>query len=111
MQRMLKARRRIVRWATLVVVVALLACAADVASACPTCKNAVAGSEGGGDVVAGYFWSILFMMSMPFTILGTFSGYMYLEVRKARARQAAEAQAATDAALQRDHDRAELIQV
>lgn len=96
MQRMLKARRRIVRWATLVVVVALLACAADVASACPTCKNAVAGSEGGGDVVAGYFWSILFMMSMPFVILGSLGALFWWEVRKANAQklQAAQAQLA-----------------
>ncbi len=28
--------------------------------------------------------SFLFMMSMPFTLVGTFSGYLYLQVRKAR---------------------------
>jgi hypothetical protein len=35
-------------------------------------------------VVRGYFWSILFMMSMPFAVLGSFSGYLYLLVRQAR---------------------------
>lgn len=58
--------------------------------ACPTCKNGMAGNDG---LVAGYQWSILFMMSMPFTILGLFSAYMYWEVRRARARQEAEAAA------------------
>jgi hypothetical protein len=33
----------------------------------------------------GYFWSILFMMSMPFLILGGLGTYFYLQVRAARA--------------------------
>ena len=57
---------------------------AGVASACPMCKAALAGQEGQGDLVSGFFWSILFMMSMPFTILGAFSGYMFLLVRRAK---------------------------
>jgi len=57
----------------------------NVAKACPNCQEALASnSQGGGDLVDGFFWSILFMMCMPFAILGTFSGYMYYEVRKAR---------------------------
>jgi hypothetical protein len=61
----------------------------ELASACPSCKAALASQDPSqGDIVSGYFWSILFMMSMPFTILGSFSGYMYLAVRRARAEQA-----------------------
>lgn len=56
----------------------------DTALACPSCKQALADSKG-GNMIAGYFWSILFMMSMPFTLLGGFSAYMYLLVRRARA--------------------------
>jgi hypothetical protein len=62
----------------------LLLGAADVAWACPSCKEALASSSGGGDLVSGYFWSILFMLSMPFLLLGSFSLYFYLLVRKAR---------------------------
>lgn len=55
------------------------------AQACPGCKNAIGNQDARqGDIVSGYFWSILFMMSMPFTLVGTFSGYLYLQVRKAR---------------------------
>ncbi len=59
---------------------------ASVALACPSCRASLASgdTQSGGDLVAGYFWSILFMMSMPFTLLGTFSGYMYWQVRRAR---------------------------
>jgi len=60
----------------------------QLAAACPSCKAALASQDPSqGDIVSGYFWSILFMMSMPFTILGSFSGYMYLAVRRARKEQ------------------------
>ena len=58
---------------------------ADTASACPTCKEALAGTEGGGDIVNGYFYSIMFMVSMPFTILGGFGVCVYRAVNKAKA--------------------------
>jgi hypothetical protein len=72
--------------ATLLVVLTLLACVAGVAHACPQCQKALAGSEGGvgGNIVRGYFWSILFMLSMPFVLLTSFSTYFYLLIRKAR---------------------------
>lgn len=40
--------------------------------ACPNCKDAVAAQpkESGG-VASGYNWSILFMIGMPFSLLGT----------------------------------------
>lgn len=68
--------------------------ASSVANACPTCKEAV--SENGGNLVQGYFLSIMFMMSMPFIILTALSSMFYLDVRRARRRNAelAEAQLA-----------------
>ena len=54
------------------------------------CKTALASSEGGGNLVQGFMWSIIFMVSMPFTILGTFCGCMAIAVRRAKAEQAAQ---------------------
>ena len=69
--------------------VALLICSwTFAAQACPTCGKAL--QSQGGNVVAGFQCSILFMMSMPFLLRGFFSLYMYIEVRRARARQEAE---------------------
>lgn len=56
------------------------------AQACPTCKESVA--ENGGNLVRGYFWSICFMMSMPFLIFGTLCSLFYWQVRSASRRQA-----------------------
>ncbi len=64
------------------------------ATACPMCKAALAAQEGSGNLVQGFMWSIIFMLSMPFTILGTFCGCMYLAVRRAKATQAAQLAAA-----------------
>ena len=61
--------------------------------ACPMCKAALGSHDRThGDWVSGFFWSILFMVSMPFVLLGSFSTYMYVLVRRAR-REAAERQA------------------
>jgi hypothetical protein len=62
-----------------------IATAPSVAAACPMCKAALASN--GGDLVSGFFYSILFMLSMPFLILGGLSSYLYLLVRRARAEQ------------------------
>lgn len=41
------------------------------ASACPNCKEAVAAQPAEvARMKNGYNWSVLFMMSMPFTLLG-----------------------------------------
>lgn len=64
---------------------------ATAASACPTCKEGI--SENGGNLVRGYQWSILFMMSMPFLILAGMSSMFYLDVRRARKRAEMEAAA------------------
>jgi hypothetical protein len=62
---------------------------ATAAWACPGCKDALDTSENGGDLRAGFFWSILFMLSMPPLILAGLGTAMYLSVRRARAAQAA----------------------
>ncbi|AGA30960.1 hypothetical protein [Singulisphaera acidiphila] len=41
-------------------------------SACPNCKEAVAAQPSEvANMKNGYNWSVLFMMGMPFTLLGT----------------------------------------
>jgi hypothetical protein len=70
-----------------IAVSALLAC--DVALCCPTCKDNLANDPAATNLARGYYYSILFMLSMPPLILGGLSAYFYWEVRKARALQAA----------------------
>ena len=87
--------RPIMRSLALLLAVVLIACLAGDASACPTCKDGLAdGDPGTQAMAAGYFYSILFMMSMPFLIIATFGSFAYYSVRKARL--AAEAQTAQD---------------
>jgi hypothetical protein len=62
----------------------LLACS-TLSQACPTCRYAIAERTAQAGIIQGYFWSILFMMSMPFLILGGLSAYFYYQVRRARA--------------------------
>lgn len=57
------------------------------ASACPTCRDGVANDPAAASLIQGYFWSICFMMSMPFLILGGITAYFYYEIRRARAKQ------------------------
>lgn len=74
-----------------VVVGVLLGCL-EPAMACPNCKDALAESGTNGmNLVKGYYWSILFMMSMPFLLLASLGTYFYWEVRRARNRLAAVA--------------------
>ena len=70
------------------IALALLVCFADTALACPTCKENLAGDPDAANIDRGYFYSILFMLSMPPLILSGLSLYFYYEVRKARALQA-----------------------
>jgi hypothetical protein len=65
---------------------------AGVASACPTCTDGLAQNDPQGRAIAaGFYYSILFMMAMPFAILASFGGLAYLSVR--RAQQASTASA------------------
>ena len=56
--------------------------AAQVATACPTCKESLSAND--PQMMRGYFWSIMFMMAMPFSILTAMSTYFYILIRKAR---------------------------
>jgi hypothetical protein len=57
----------------------------SIATACPTCKDSLNGDDPVQQAMAsGYFYSIVFMMSMPFVILGTFGSFAYYSIRKAK---------------------------
>lgn len=61
------------------------------ADACAVCLTGASG----GDRVAGAFnWSILFLMGMPYTIMGSVAGWIfYAHRREARKRSAAKGKA------------------
>ena len=60
------------------------------AHACPTCREGLAENDPHGQsMAAGYYYSILFMMSMPFIIITTFGSFAYRSVKKAEAERAA----------------------
>jgi len=55
----------------------------DAVQACPTCKQALAENDPAQKaMIAGYFYSILFMMGMPFAILGTLCSLAFVAVRR-----------------------------
>jgi len=63
---------------------------ATAAEACPGCAEAQAGQgPERANIVRGYFWSIVFMMSMPFLMVGGFGTYCYAHFRKVGQSQAA----------------------
>jgi uncharacterized membrane protein len=73
---------------------AVALCLTTSAWACPTCKQGLAENDPTGQAMAaGYFYSILFMMAMPFVVLGTFGGFAYLSVRRAREAESLSAEA------------------
>lgn len=73
-------RRPLVVWAIL-----LLAALAPGADACPMCMEAIAGeNSSGGNLPLAFYYSILFMLSMPFVIVTGFSVYFYVLHRSAR---------------------------
>lgn len=85
---MSKLASSLIRTLPIAVAMALLFTFAETALACPTCKENLAGDPEAANIVRGYFYSILFMLSMPPLILSGLSLYFYYEVRKARALQA-----------------------
>jgi heme/copper-type cytochrome/quinol oxidase subunit 2 len=53
---------------------------------CPNCKDAVNTSDPEGlNVARGYFYSILLMLAMPFTLVGSFGAYVWREMRRQKA--------------------------
>src|SRR5215471_9694096 len=86
----LSIRRPLLRLAPLLLALASIFTCATAATACPTCKDGMAANDPEHEhMVKGYFYSILFMMGTPYLVLTCFGLYMYREVRKARARDAA----------------------
>jgi uncharacterized membrane protein len=81
---------RLQRIAVLLIAFAAVVIVLEAAAvACPTCKESLGHSDPArANMVRGYFWSILFMMSMPFLILGGLSALLWWEVRKAKRKQA-----------------------
>jgi hypothetical protein len=83
------------RFAALVGAAALVLCAAEAVTACPTCKEGVGQADPQGQAMAaGYYYSILFMLSMPVIIITTFSTFAYRAVKRAKADAAARTPAA-----------------
>ena len=76
--------------------VAIVLCLAAGAWACPTCSEGVADSPQGQGLAAGLYYSILFMMSMPFLVLGTLGTVAYRSVRRAQAEAEAAAQSSDE---------------
>ena len=84
--------------AVLCAAIAIVLVLAGVASACPTCKDNLAHDPATANLARGFYYSILFMVSMPFVIFGGMSAYFYWEVRKAKSQQAAQHAVAASAA-------------
>jgi uncharacterized paraquat-inducible protein A len=75
----------VVRWVVAAIVLALVLLLASVAAACPTCKDGLAQNDPHGQALAaGYAYSVLFMMSMPYLVLCTMGSMAYLAIRRAR---------------------------
>jgi hypothetical protein len=80
---------RLVRSLLLAALASLLFVAlSEAALACPTCKDQLAHDPQAANLARGFYYSILFMLSMPPLILGGLASYFYWEVRKARAAKA-----------------------
>lgn len=74
------------RWLTIIAMVAfLLVVGAQVAEACPMCAEAIANgkSDKAQNVPRGFYYSILFMLSMPFLLTGAF-GFAFYRLHKSR---------------------------
>jgi len=94
-------------------------CVASDAMGCPNCKDSLAQNDPTATgLVQGYFWSILFLLAMPFTILAGMSTYFYLLVRQARLATAASSRNsgnpfaeahAGQTAMNAEHEREELL--
>ena len=79
-------------WIRAVLVVVVLVAGGPLLEACPGCKDALAENDPQqAQMARGYFWSILFMMAMPFALVGTFGTFCYLEIRRKRTAEQSEA--------------------
>lgn len=76
---------RCVRRAGVVSAAWILLGAARLAAVCPGC---IEGSS--SQVGMGYFWSIMFMMAVPFFVVGTVGGGIYWAYRQSMRREVEE---------------------
>ena len=75
---------------TSVLTVAALLAMAGAAVACPTCGEGLMQADPHAQsIAAGFKYSILFMLSMPYLCLGTLCSIAYYSIRRAKAQQAA----------------------
>ena len=73
-------RRYLVVW--LFVLTVSIAVGSD-AWGCPTCKDGLQAADSeGANIARGYFYSILLMIAMPFTLAGSFGLYVWREMRR-----------------------------
>lgn len=82
----MEIRTRLKRVAGMACLVAcVFLCLTVTATACPGCKDALAANDSHQYQIArGYFYSIIFMLTMPALIAGTFGTYVFIEVRRAK---------------------------
>ena len=79
------------RWQTLILALALVGIFSACVFARPTCKEGVAANDPHHQsLAAGFYYSILFMVSMPYIILGSFGYLAFVTIRRAKDRQEAE---------------------
>lgn len=83
--------RRRVRPALIAAAIALVACAASSAWACPTCKEDLANSAQARGLATGFYYSILLMVTAPFAMIGMLGFVAYRSVKRAQAEQAERA--------------------
>jgi len=70
---------------------------AGAAMACPTCGEGLMQADPHAQsIAAGFKYSILFMLSMPYICLGTLCSIAYYSIRRAKAQQIADAEALGD---------------
>jgi hypothetical protein len=86
------------QWLWVPMAAALVVWLADVAAACPTCKDSLTHDPATANLARGYAYSILFMLSMPPLIFSGLAGYFYWEVRRARKAAAASGAAVASVA-------------
>ena len=73
-------KRYVVFW--LFVLIGSIAAGGD-AWGCPTCKDGLQAADSeGANIARGYFYSILLMIAMPFTLAGSFGFYCWREMRR-----------------------------
>lgn len=72
---------------------ALMLMLSTAAHACPLCADAIQSEQGADSagVTRGFFWSILFLMGMPFLLFGGFTTLLVRAVRRQQAEEREEA--------------------